>query len=151
MLRQLAQKNDDRHKVISTWTGTIAQVDKIVAWPEKYGLPLVMSDGNVNSTGVMGKTGRGVHEHLRSDGEVGYHYLGTLGKPLVGASGGIYFRKKRDYSLCLRQRSRPYLFSNTLASFPLQVLFNSCLIYSRDYWRLRGPSWSQNTTYLEKK
>ena len=91
--------------------GTIAQLDKIVALAEKY-KALVMTD-ECHSTGFMGKTGRGVHEHRGVMGKIDI-ITGTLGKALGGASGGFTSGKKEIIEL-LRQRSRPYLFSNTLA------------------------------------
>jgi glycine C-acetyltransferase len=91
--------------------GTIAQLDKIVALADKYGA-LVMSD-ECHSTGFMGKTGRGVHEHCGVMGKLDI-ITGTLGKALGGASGGFTSGRKEIIAL-LRQRSRPYLFSNTLA------------------------------------
>lgn len=91
--------------------GTIAQLDKIVELAAKYGA-LVMSD-ECHSTGFMGKTGRGVHEHCGVMDGVDI-ITGTLGKALGGASGGFTSGKKEIIEL-LRQRSRPYLFSNTLA------------------------------------
>ncbi|MFC3880569.1 glycine C-acetyltransferase [Algoriphagus namhaensis] len=91
--------------------GTIAQLDKIVELAEKYHA-LVMSD-ECHSTGFMGKTGRGVHEHCGVMGKIDI-ITGTLGKALGGASGGFTSGRKEIIEL-LRQRSRPYLFSNTLA------------------------------------
>lgn len=91
--------------------GTIAQLDRIVALAEKYEA-LVMTD-ECHSTGFMGKTGRGVHEHCGVLGKIDV-ITGTLGKALGGASGGFTSGRKEIIEL-LRQRSRPYLFSNTLA------------------------------------
>lgn len=91
--------------------GTIAQLDKIVELAEKYEA-LVMSD-ECHSSGFMGKTGRGVHEHCGVMGKIDI-ITGTLGKALGGASGGFTSGRKEIVEL-LRQRSRPYLFSNTLA------------------------------------
>jgi glycine C-acetyltransferase len=91
--------------------GTIAQLDKIVELAEKYEA-LVMSD-ECHSTGFLGKTGRGVHELKGVMGKVDI-ITGTLGKALGGASGGFTSGRKEIIDL-LRQRSRPYLFSNTLA------------------------------------
>ncbi len=91
--------------------GTIAQLDKIVELAEKYEA-LVMSD-ECHSTGFLGKTGRGVHELKGVMGKIDI-ITGTLGKALGGASGGFTSGKKEIIEL-LRQRSRPYLFSNTLA------------------------------------
>jgi glycine C-acetyltransferase len=91
--------------------GTIAQLDKIVELAEKYNA-LVMSD-ECHSTGFMGKTGRGVHEYKNVMGKIDI-ITGTLGKALGGASGGFTSGRKEIVEM-LRQRSRPYLFSNTLA------------------------------------
>jgi glycine C-acetyltransferase len=91
--------------------GTIAQLDKIVELAEKYEA-LVMTD-ECHSTGFLGKTGKGVHELKGVMGRVDI-ITGTLGKALGGASGGFTSGKKEIIDL-LRQRSRPYLFSNTLA------------------------------------
>ena len=91
--------------------GTIAQLDKIVELAEKYEA-LVMTD-ECHSTGFLGKTGRGVHELKGVMGKIDI-ITGTLGKALGGASGGFTSGKKEIIDL-LRQRSRPYLFSNTLA------------------------------------
>ena len=91
--------------------GTIAQLDKSVELAEKYEA-LVFTD-ECHSTGFLGKTGRGVHELKGVMGRVDI-ITGTLGKALGGASGGFTSGKKEIIDL-LRQRSRPYLFSNTLA------------------------------------
>ena len=91
--------------------GTIAQLDKIVELGEKYGA-LVMSD-ECHSTGFVGQTGRGVHELKGVMGKMDI-ITGTLGKALGGASGGFTSGRREIIDL-LRQRSRPYLFSNTLA------------------------------------
>jgi glycine C-acetyltransferase len=91
--------------------GTIAQLDKICDLADKYNA-LVMTD-ECHSTGFMGKTGRGVHELRNVMNRVDI-ITGTLGKALGGASGGFTSGKKEIIEI-LRQRSRPYLFSNTLA------------------------------------
>ena len=91
--------------------GTIAQLDKICELAEKY-KALVMSD-ECHSTGFMGKTGRGVHEHCGVMGKMDI-ITGTLGKALGGAMGGFTSGRKEIVDI-LRQRSRPYLFSNSLA------------------------------------
>ncbi|TVP48723.1 MAG: glycine C-acetyltransferase [Mongoliibacter sp.] len=113
---QEADAKGAKQKVIVTdgvfsMDGTIAQLDKIVALAEKY-KAVVMSD-ECHSTGFMGKTGRGVHEHCGVMGKIDI-ITGTLGKALGGASGGFTSGRKEIIEL-LRQRSRPYLFSNTLA------------------------------------
>lgn len=91
--------------------GTIAQLDKICDLADRY-QALVMSD-ECHATGFMGKTGRGVHEYRNVMGRVDI-ITGTLGKALGGASGG-FTAGRREIIEMLRQRSRPYLFSNTLA------------------------------------
>lgn len=91
--------------------GTIAQLDKICDLADHY-QALVMSD-ECHATGFMGKTGRGVHEYRNVMGRVDI-ITGTLGKALGGASGGFTSGRKEIIEM-LRQRSRPYLFSNTLA------------------------------------
>lgn len=91
--------------------GTIAQLDKICAVADRYEA-LVMSD-ECHSSGFIGKTGRGVPEYCGVHGKLDI-ITGTLGKALGGASGGFTSGKKEIISI-LRQRSRPYLFSNTLA------------------------------------
>jgi len=105
-----------RHRIIVTdgafsMDGTVAQLDKIVALSEKYNA-LVMID-ECHCSGFMGKTGRGTHEHHNVMGKIDI-ITGTLGKALGGASGGFTSGRKEIIDL-LRQRSRPYLFSNTLA------------------------------------
>jgi glycine C-acetyltransferase len=91
--------------------GTIAQLDKIVALAEKYEAMIMIDE--CHSSGFMGKTGRGVHELKGVMGKIDI-ITGTLGKALGGASGGFTSGRKEIIDL-LRQRSRPYLFSNTLA------------------------------------
>jgi glycine C-acetyltransferase len=91
--------------------GTIAQLDKICALAEKYDA-IVMID-ECHSSGFMGKTGRGVHELCGVMDKVDI-ITGTLGKALGGANGGFTSGRKEVIDM-LRQKSRPYLFSNTLA------------------------------------
>jgi glycine C-acetyltransferase len=91
--------------------GYLAQVDKICDLAEEYGAITMIDD--CHSTGFMGKTGRGTHEHCNALGRVDI-ITGTFGKALGGASGGFTASSKEIVEL-LRQKSRPYLFSNTLA------------------------------------
>jgi glycine C-acetyltransferase len=91
--------------------GTIAQLDVISALAEKYDA-IVMID-ECHSSGFLGQTGRGAHEHRGVMGKIDI-ITGTLGKALGGASGGFTSGKKEIIEM-LRQRSRPYLFSNTVA------------------------------------
>jgi glycine C-acetyltransferase len=113
---QLIAAADKRHKVIVTdgvfsMDGTIAQLDKICDLADKYGA-LVMID-ECHASGFMGKTGRGTHEHHNVMGRIDI-ITGTLGKALGGAMGGFTSARKEVIDM-LRQKSRPYLFSNTLA------------------------------------
>jgi glycine C-acetyltransferase len=105
-----------RHRIIVTdgsfsMDGTIAQLDQICDLADKY-RALVMID-ECHSSGFIGKTGRGTHEHHNVMGRLD-NITGTLGKALGGASGGFTSGPKEVIDI-LRQRSRPYLFSNTLA------------------------------------
>ena len=91
--------------------GTIAQLDKICDLADRYDA-IVMID-ECHSSGFLGKTGRGTHEYRGVMGRIDI-ITGTLGKALGGASGGFTSGRK-DIIEMLRQRSRPYLFSNTVA------------------------------------
>jgi len=91
--------------------GTIAKLDTICDLADKYNA-IVMID-ECHSSGFLGKTGRGTHEYRGVMGRIDI-ITGTLGKALGGASGGFTSGKKEVIEL-LRQRSRPYLFSNTVA------------------------------------
>ncbi len=91
--------------------GTIAQLDKIVVLAEKYDAAIMVDE--CHSSGFLGKTGRGTHEYRGVMGKIDI-ITGTLGKALGGASGGFTSGRKELIEM-LRQRSRPYLFSNTLA------------------------------------
>ena len=113
---KLQETENLRHRIIVTdgafsMDGTIAQLDKICALADKY-QALVMID-ECHCSGFLGKTGRGTHEHHGVMGQIDI-ITGTLGKALGGASGGFTSGRKEIIDL-LRQRSRPYLFSNTLA------------------------------------
>lgn len=113
---KLKETQNLRHRIIVTdgsfsMDGTIAQLDKICDLADKY-QALVMID-ECHSSGFLGKTGRGTHEHHHVMGRVDL-ITGTLGKALGGASGGFTSGPKEVINI-LRQRSRPYLFSNTLA------------------------------------
>lgn len=105
-----------RNRVIVTdgsfsMDGTIAQLDKIVELAEKYDAAIMVDE--CHSSGFLGKTGRGTHEYRGVMGKIDI-ITGTLGKALGGASGGFTSGRKEVIEM-LRQRSRPYLFSNTLA------------------------------------
>lgn len=113
---QLKLAADCRDRIIVTdgsfsMDGTIARLDKICDLADQYGA-IVMSDES-HSSGFLGKTGRGTHEYRGVMGRVDI-ITGTLGKALGGANGGFTSGRKEIIEM-LRQRSRPYLFSNSLA------------------------------------
>lgn len=113
---QLIAAADKRHRVIVTdgvfsMDGTIAKLDQICDLADKYDA-LVMID-ECHASGFMGATGRGTHEHHNVMGRIDI-ITGTLGKALGGAMGGFTAARKEVINT-LRQKSRPYLFSNTLA------------------------------------
>ncbi|MBP6508168.1 MAG: glycine C-acetyltransferase [Opitutaceae bacterium] len=113
---QEADAKKARFKLIATdgvfsMDGFIAHMQAICDLADKYGALVMMDDSH--AVGFMGKTGRGTHEHCGVMGRVDI-ITGTLGKALGGASGGYISGQKEIIDL-LRQRSRPYLFSNTLA------------------------------------
>lgn len=113
---QLQAASGSRRKLIVTdgafsMDGTIAQLDKICDLADQYGA-MVMVD-ECHASGFLGKTGRGTPEYRNVFGRIDI-ITGTYGKALGGASGGFTAARKEIVEL-LRQRSRPYLFSNTLA------------------------------------
>ena len=114
--QKLIESQAQRNRIIVTdgvfsMDGYIAQLDKICDLADKYNA-LVMID-ECHSTGFVGKTGRGTHEYHNVMGRVDI-ITGTLGKALGGAMGGFTSGRKEIIDM-LRQRSRPYLFSNSLA------------------------------------
>ena len=113
---KLQQAQSARFRMIATdgvfsMDGTIAKLDQICELAEKYDALVMVDDSH--AVGVLGKRGRGAHEHCGVMGRIDIN-TGTLGKALGGASGGYTSGRKEIIEL-LRQRSRPYLFSNTLA------------------------------------
>jgi glycine C-acetyltransferase len=113
---KLKEASNARIKMIATdgvfsMDGSIAPLDKIVGLAEKYQAMVMIDDSH--AVGFIGKTGRGTHEYNNVMGKIDI-ITGTLGKALGGASGGYTSGRKEIIDL-LRQRSRPYLFSNTLA------------------------------------
>ena len=114
--QKLIESQAQRNRIIVTdgvfsMDGYIARLDKICDLADKYDA-LVMVD-ECHSTGFVGKTGRGTHEYHNVIGRVDI-ITGTLGKALGGAMGGFTSGRKEIIDM-LRQRSRPYLFSNSLA------------------------------------
>ena len=113
---KLKESQSLRNRIIVTdgsfsMDGTIAQLDTIVKLAEKYDAAIMIDESH--SSGFLGKTGRGTHEYRGVMGKIDI-ITGTLGKALGGASGGFTSGRKEVIDM-LRQRSRPYLFSNTLA------------------------------------
>jgi glycine C-acetyltransferase len=114
--KQLQAASQSRSRIIVTdgsfsMDGTIAQLDKICGLADEYDAIVMIDDSH--STGFLGQTGRGTHEYRGVTGRVDI-ITGTLGKALGGASGGFTSGRKEVIDM-LRQRSRPYLFSNSLA------------------------------------
>ncbi len=147
---QAADAAGARQKIIVTdgvfsMDGNIAKLDEICDLADKYAA-LVMSD-ECHSTGFMGDTGRGVHEYRGVMGRVDI-ITGTLGKALGGASGGFTSGRKEIIDL-LRQRSRPYLFSNTLAP---SIVGASIAVFNMlsETTELRDKL-MQNTRYFREK
>ena len=113
---KLIKAQNQRNRIIVTdgvfsMEGSFAQLDKICDLAEQYDALVMVDDSH--STGFVGKTGRGTHEHCDVMGRVDI-ITSTLGKALGGAMGGVTSGKKEIIDM-LRQRSRPYLFSNSLA------------------------------------
>ncbi|HEX6916300.1 MAG TPA: glycine C-acetyltransferase [Chitinophagaceae bacterium] len=113
---KLKETSELRSRIIVTdgsfsMDGTIAQLDTICNLADKYDAIVMVDDSH--SSGFLGKSGRGTHEYKGVMGRVDI-ITGTLGKALGGASGGFTSGRKEIIEM-LRQRSRPYLFSNTLA------------------------------------
>jgi glycine C-acetyltransferase len=113
---KLREAESARFRMIATdgvfsMDGTIARLDQICELAEKYDALVMVDDSH--SVGVLGEHGRGTHEHCGVMGRIDI-ITGTFGKALGGASGG-YTSGRKEIIEFLRQRSRPYLFSNTLA------------------------------------
>ncbi|HEY2101678.1 MAG TPA: glycine C-acetyltransferase [Chthoniobacterales bacterium] len=113
---KLREASNARVKLIATdgcfsMDGTVADLGAICQLAEKYGALTMIDDAH--ATGFLGKTGRGTHEFRGVMGKIDI-ITGTLGKALGGASGGFTSARKHIVEL-LRQRSRPYLFSNSVA------------------------------------
>jgi glycine C-acetyltransferase len=147
---QLIKAQEHRNRIIVTdgvfsMDGTIAQLDKICDLAEKYNA-LVMVD-DCHSTGFVGKTGRGTHEHCGVMDRVDI-ITSTLGKALGGAMGGFTSGKKEVIDI-LRQRSRPYLFSNSLAP-SLVGAADKVIDLLSNTTHLRDKL-EENTNYFRKK
>ncbi|MFO7574717.1 MAG: glycine C-acetyltransferase [Bacteroidales bacterium] len=113
---KLLLHTDKRIKLVITdgvfsMDGDLAKLDKMVELCEKYDAMILVDDSH--STGFIGKTGRGTHEHCGVMGKIDI-ITTTFGKALGGASGGCVSGRKEIIDMC-RQKARPYLFSNTIA------------------------------------
>ncbi|MCA9200290.1 MAG: glycine C-acetyltransferase, partial [Planctomycetales bacterium] len=121
-----------RFKLITTdgvfsMDGYIAKLDQVCELADKYGAIVHFDD--CHATGFMGKTGRGTHEHCGVLGRIDLT-TGTLGKAMGGASGG-YTSGRKEFIELLRQRSRPYLFSNSVAPLIVGASLKAIEIASR--------------------
>ena len=147
---KLKETSNCRARIIVTdgvfsMDGTIAQLDKISELANKYDA-LVMSD-ECHSTGFIGEKGRGVHELKNVMGKIDI-ITGTLGKALGGASGGFTSSKKEVIEI-LRQKSRPYLFSNTLAPSIVGASLKVFELIEKDNYLIKNLQ--KNTKYFRDK
>ncbi|CAM2006760.1 glycine C-acetyltransferase [Acanthopleuribacter pedis] len=148
--RCLQESQDARIRLITTdgvfsMDGYIAKLDAICDLADKYNALVHVDDSH--ATGFVGKTGRGTHEHHGVMGRVDI-ITSTLGKALGGASGGFTAARKEVVDL-LRQRSRPYLFSNTLAP-PLVMAAIKAFEMLAESTELRDRLESHTTYFREK-
>ena len=146
----LKQASDARYRMIATdgtfsMDGAVAKLDPICELAKRYD-SLVMVDDS-HAVGVLGERGRGSHEHAHVMGRVDI-ITGTLGKALGGANGGFTSARKEIVEI-LRQRSRPYLFSNTLAPSIVAASIKSLELLTRSselQTKLR-----ENTQYFRER
>jgi glycine C-acetyltransferase len=149
---QLKQADADgaRHKLIATdgvfsMDGVIANLKGICDLADKYGALVMMDD--CHATGFLGENGKGTHEYCDVIGRVDI-ITGTLGKALGGASGG-YTSGKKEVIDWLRQRSRPYLFSNSVAPAIVQASIR-VLDMLAEGGKLRSQLW-ENASYFREQ
>lgn len=147
---QLIESQGHRNRIIVTdgvfsMDGTIAQLDKICDLAEQYNALVMVDDSH--STGFVGKTGRGTHEYCNVMGRVDI-ITSTLGKALGGAMGGFTSGRKEIIDM-LRQRSRPYLFSNSLAPSIVGAATKVIELISKDT-NLRDKL-EENTDYFRQR
>jgi glycine C-acetyltransferase len=148
--RALEATKDARNKVVMTdgvfsMEGSLAPLPELVDIAHEYGAFLVVDDSH--GTGVLGKTGRGTHEELGVFGQIDAH-TSTLGKALGGSHGGFTTGPKAFVEY-LRQKSRPYLFSNTLPPAVVMGSLAALDLLEKDtsfVTRLR-----ENTTYFREQ
>lgn len=139
-----------RHKVIVTdgvfsMDGSFAKLDSIVGLARKYDALIMVDD--CHATGFIGKQGKGTAEYYGLEGEVDF-LTGTLGKALGGASGGFTCASKNVIDL-LKQRSRPYLFSNALSPSIVSASLKALDIVETDHERRERIN--ENTKYFRSK
>ena len=147
---KLQQAQEAKHRIIATdgafsMDGTIAQLDKIVELADKYKAVVMVDDSH--ATGFLGKTGRGTHEYRQVMGKVDI-ITGTMGKALGGAMGGFTSGRKEIIDM-LRQRSRPYLFSNSLAPAIVGATITVLDLLTTDTGLRDKLEW--NTRYFREK
>jgi len=147
---RLKEAQSARFRLIATdgvfsMDGTIAKLDEICALAEKYDALVMIDDSH--AVGVLGARGRGTHEYRDVMGRIDI-ITGTLGKALGGASGG-YTAGRKEIVEILRQRSRPYLFSNTLAPAIVATSLKVLEILSAST-ELRDKL-AENTTYFRRR
>ena len=147
---QQATENKARHIVIATdgvfsMDGTYAKLDQICELAEKYDA-LVMVD-DCHATGFVGENGKGTPEHFGVEGKIDI-LTGTLGKALGGASGGFVCAKENVVQL-LKQRSRPYLFSNALSPSIVKATLQALEIVEKE--PDRRVRIKENTLYFRDK
>ena len=147
---QQATENKARHIVIATdgvfsMDGTYAKLDQICELAEKYDA-LVMVD-DCHATGFVGENGKGTPEHFGVEGKIDI-LTGTLGKALGGASGGFVCAKENVVQL-LKQRSRPYLFSNALSPSIVKATLQALEIVEKE--PDRRVRIKENTLYFREK
>ena len=148
--KKLVEAQFCRLRVIATdgvfsMDGQIAKLDEIVALAEKYDAMVVVDDSH--ATGFIGERGRGSAEHFGVINKIDV-FTSTLGKALGGASGGFTTGKKEIIDL-LRQKSRPYLFSNSIAPSVASAAIEAFKIVKDDV-TLKNKL-EQNTLYFRKK
>lgn len=147
---RLKEASDARYRLIATdgvfsMDGHIAKLGEICDLAETYGAMVMVDDSH--AVGFLGEGGRGSHEHCGVMGRVDI-MTGTLGKALGGASGG-YVSAKKEVVEWLRQRSRPYLFSNSLAPVITETTLKVLdLIEELD--ELRARLWRNTARFREK-
>ena len=148
--RKLKEAKSYRMRLIATdgvfsMDGNIAKLDKITSLAKKYDALLMVDDSH--ATGFIGETGRGTGEYHQVMDRVDI-ITSTLGKALGGASGGFTSGKKEIIEI-LRQRSRPYLFSNTIPPVIISAALKAFDLLSKN--TLLRDSLESNTTYFRKE